>query len=61
MNIPGFFCQISVSSTDFPGDSDRDSKNLYDQNQRFLDLIFSYKYLEPSAVQVHDRILWPAS
>ena len=27
-------------------------KNLYDRNQRFLDLIFSYKYLEPSVVQV---------
>ena len=36
-------------------------RNLYDRNQRFLDLIFSYKYLEPSIVQAHDRILWPAS
>lgn len=27
-------------------------RNLYDRNQRFLDLIFRYKYLESRAVQV---------
>ena len=27
-------------------------RNLYDRNQRFLDLIFSYTYLESSVVQV---------
>ena len=36
-------------------------RNLYDRNQRFLDLIFSYKYQNPALCKHNDRILWPAS